>query len=258
MSALTDRFDAIAARFCAALARSGRPEGAARLVAVSKWHGAASVAELAKHWSAHPATGHPLFGESYMQEGRDKMPEVENLLGPNAPAMPHWHFIGHVQSRKAKEIAGRYAMIHSVDSLKLATAISRAWQDFADGVLLAPGEAAPAPQPVLVQVNVGQEDQKSGVAPDKLEELLTAMRELPGVQVEGLMCLPPFSDDPEATRPYFVMLRELRDKAASACGLKLAHLSMGMSTDFEAALEEGATLVRVGTDIFGPRVAAAK
>lgn len=261
MSALTERFEAIQARVSGAAARSGRGPESVRLVAVSKLHPAASVAELAEYWAAHrdaPGAARPLFGESYMQEAREKMPAVRELLAARRPegglaATPEWHFIGHVQSKKARDVAGRFALIHSVDSLKLAQALQKAWQTGAATEPVGLDEAAPGPQKILVQVNVGREEQKSGVAHEALEPLLLGIAAMPELSLEGLMCIPPLAEIGGGSRRYFVMLRDLRDSMETACGLALPELSMGMSDDFEAAIEEGATLVRIGTDIFGPR-----
>lgn len=251
MSALLERFDGICQRLEGAVKASGRAPGAVQLVAVSKNHGAAAVAELAAHWAKK---GKPVFGESYMQEARDKMPGAGALLERAAPGVrPEWHFIGHVQSKKAKDIVGRFALIHSLDSLKLAEAMQKAWQSRVAGAPVGLDETRPDPQDVLVQVNVGREAQKSGVAPEALEELLNAVAAMPELRLRGLMCLPPLQDIGEHSRPYFAMLRELKERMERLCGLALPHLSMGMSDDFAAAVEEGATLVRIGTDIFGAR-----
>jgi len=225
---------------------------------VSKGHGAEAVADLARHWDGR--AGRPLFGESYMQEARDKMPLVRELLDAASARelitiAPEWHFIGHVQSKKAKDIVGRFSLLHSVDSLKLAQALGKAWRDRVVGAPLGLDEAAPGPQPVLIQVNVGREAQKSGVDPDALEALALGIAAMPDLKLQGLMCIPPLADIGKDSRPYFVLLRKLRDKMESVCGLRLPELSMGMSDDFSAAIEEGATLVRIGTDIFGPRKA---
>lgn len=249
MSALTERFERLSARLAKATARSGRRPGAARLVAVSKTHGAEAVAELAAYWSGNG----PLFGESYMQEAREKMPAVAALLAAKGLAAPEWHFVGHVQSKKAKDLVGVFSLIHSLDSLKLAEAMQKAWQSRVRGAPVGLDQDAPGPQAVLVQVNVGREKQKSGVDPDDLEALLNAVAAMPELKLQGLMCLPPLQEIGEHSRPYFVMLRQLRDAMQARCGLVLPELSMGMSDDFEAAVEEGATLVRVGTDIFGSR-----
>ena len=257
MSALTDRLDAIRDRIERAALRSGRTAKDVQLVAVSKFHGAGPIAELAAHWAR---SGTPAFGESYMQEARDKMPEVDSLLsrmgtpgGERSGSRVRWHFVGHLQSRKAKDVVGGFDLIHSMDSIKLADALHKAWQSRVAGRPVGLDEPAPGPQAVLVQVNVGREPQKSGVDPDGLEALIEGIAGMPGLDLRGLMCLPPLAEIGEHSRPFFTMLRELRDRAQASCGVALPHLSMGMSDDFEAAVEEGATLVRIGTDIFGPR-----
>jgi pyridoxal phosphate enzyme (YggS family) len=252
MSALTDRFDSIRRRMEDAARRAGRTPGSLRLVAVSKLHEAAPVAELAAYWAgldAAPFTGPPAFGENYMQEAREKIPEVDDLLRPSRAPRPEWHFIGHVQSKTAKDVLGRFDLIHTLDSVKLAEALAKVQQSHIQTSL----DGVPAPQPVLIQVNVGREPQKSGVDPEGLEALINAVAPLPELSLQGLMCIPPLAEIGAASRPYFVMLRELRDQMEKRCGLALPQLSMGMSDDFEAAIEEGGTLIRIGTDIFGPR-----
>lgn len=251
MNALLERFDAIRERLGRAVARSGRQPGSVRLVAVSKLHGAGPVADLADYWAA---AGQPAFGENYMQEARDKMAETARLLaGRGSSARPEWHFVGHVQSKKAKDLAGRFALIHSVDSFKLASSLQKAWVTRVAGDPVGLHEPAPAPQAVLIQVNVGREAQKSGVDPDELDALARSVLGMPELALKGLMCLPPLAEIGRGSRPYFSMLRELRDSLQSRLGVMLPELSMGMSDDFEAAVEEGATLVRIGTDIFGTR-----
>lgn len=236
---LIERFTNVCERVKKAVAASGRSLDDVRLMAVSKIHPAADVAELTTYWQGirHDLFT-PLFGENYVQEALQKQDDVAKMLP--ADKLPEWHYIGTIQSRKAKEVAGRFALIHSVDSLRLATRINNAMGE--GGV-----------QPILVQVNVGREEQKSGVMPEDLNALLLEMKALPHIRVEGLMCLPPFFDDGEASRPFFVALRTLRDEAVAATGLALPHLSMGMSHDMEVAIAEGATIIRIGTDIFGPR-----
>jgi len=191
-----------------------------------------------------------------MQEAREKMPAVRALLRcasvPDQNA-PEWHFVGHVQSKKSRDIVGQFSLIHSVDSLKLAEALRKAWQSRVAAAPLGLDEAAPARQNILIQVNVGREEQKSGVLPEALEPLIEGVAAMPELKLQGLMCIPPLAEIGGASRPYFVLLRQLRDKMESACGLSLPELSMGMSDDFETAVEEGATLVRIGTDIFGSR-----
>ncbi|MDR2800854.1 MAG: YggS family pyridoxal phosphate-dependent enzyme [Desulfovibrio sp.] len=258
MSALTDRFDAVCERLEKALSRSGRDRENLELVAVSKTHGAASVAELCVHWQT-TGKGRALFGESYTGEAGEKIARVERLLTgtPAAASMPQtrppvWHFVGHVQSRKSREVIGQFELIHSLDSVRLAEALQKAWETKKSEALAKSAPPMP-PQNVLVQVNVGREAQKHGIAPEGLEDLLNAARALPGIRVRGLMCLPPLAGTGEDSRPYFIMLRTLRDKMEKLCALPLPHLSMGMSGDFETAAEEGATLLRIGTDIFGTR-----
>lgn len=254
MSSLTQRFDTICERMEKAVSRSARPAQNVQLVAISKFHSAPKVTELARYWAAHasPSADTPTFGENYMQEALEKMASVKELLGPEASTV-RWHFTGHLQSKKAKEAAGAFELIHSVDSLKLALALQKAWQNRVASAPRGLHDRPPTPQAVLVQVNVGREEQKSGVAPEALEELLSGIAAMPELSLQGLMCLPPLAEIGESSRPYFVMLRELRDKMRTRCSLALPHLSMGMSDDFESAIEEGATLVRIGTDIFGPR-----
>jgi pyridoxal phosphate enzyme (YggS family) len=247
LSTLTERFDTVCERLEKALVRSGRTRDSLELVAVSKTHPAASVAELAAYWS-RTGRGRTQFGENYVQEALEKMPQVATLLAARADeCLPAWHFIGHLQSRKSKDIIGCFSLIHSLDSLKTAQTLQKAWDNETD-------ETQKKPQDVLIQVNIGHEAQKSGVEPEELEDLLNKTQALPGVRVRGLMCLPPLAEIGEQSRPYFIMLAALRTKMEKLCGLDLPCLSMGMSGDFECAVEEGATLVRIGTDIFGTRV----
>lgn len=207
---------AVKARIAQACARAGRDPGSVRLIAVSKTKPLPMLKEAV-------AAGQTIFGENYAQELREK-----------ADALPgvEWHFIGALQTNKAKLVVGRVALIHTCDRLALAQELSKR------------ARAAGLTQRVLLEVNVGREPQKAGALPDQAPELLREVRALPGLACEGLMCIPPAEGDP---RPRFRALREL------ATGLGLAQLSMGMSADYEAAIEEGATLVRVGTAIFGER-----
>jgi len=207
----------------------GRNPEEVKLVAVSKVKPAEQVEE-AFH------AGQKLFGESYVQEFRDKEPLV------TAPVQ--WHFIGGLQSNKVKYLRGKVAMIHSVDRLSLAEEIDHQWGKI-DGSVA-----------ILLQVNVGDEASKSGCAPEDLESLVRAVAQLSNLKICGLMCLPPHSDDPEQVRPFFKQLRDLSEQIdkLQLPGVTMSDLSMGMSGDFEVAVEEGATLVRVGTAIFGARI----
>lgn len=245
--ALHERFESVCARLHKATAYSGRDADNITLIAISKTHPAAVLAELAAYWSAKGKEARPVFGENYIQEAAHKQIETASLLlkklGRDAPA-PEWHFTGHVQSRKAREVTGRFSLIHTLDSEKLALHIQKCVMD----------NNLP-PQETLIQINIGEEPQKSGVLPAEAEKLLLAMANIPEVRVRGLMCLPPNFDDAETSRPYFAKLRNLRDSLQKNCGIPLPHLSMGMSHDCEVAIEEGATMVRIGTDIFGARPA---
>ena len=241
-AALRERFDAVISRLAGAAKVSGRDMADIRLVAISKTHPAPVLAELVRIWGA----GTPTFGENYVQEAVEKQKDVASLLVGSADGsfnpLPEWHFTGHVQSRKAKDIVGRFALIHTLDSEKLAVQIQK--------TVLAEKCSA---QAVLIQINIGEEPQKAGVSPEHAERFIDSVRDISQVNIEGLMCLPPFHDDGEASRPFFSRMRELRDALRAATGLALPHLSMGMSHDCEVAVSEGATMVRIGTDIFGAR-----
>ncbi len=200
--------------------RAGVPPGVT-LVAVSKAQPAAAVRE------AH-AAGQRHFGENYVQEWRGKAEALSDL-----PDLL-WHFVGSLQTNKVKHLVGRVALVHTVDRLELAREISR--RSAQEGAVTR----------VLVEVNVAGEAGKAGCAPAEAPALVEAVRALPGLDLRGLMCIPPAEGDP---RPHFRTLRALRDR------LGLSDLSMGMSGDYPAAIEEGATIVRVGTAIFGERPA---
>jgi pyridoxal phosphate enzyme (YggS family) len=225
----------VRARIERAASRAGRDPGCVRLVAVTK-----SVDE--DRIRAAIDAGVMILGESRLQEAA---PKVERISRPEGLA---WHFIGRLQRRKVKAVIGRFEMIHSVDDLALASEIDHR------------AEAAGIQQPVLIEVNLGGEASKAGFAPDALIDAIPSLDALPHLAVKGLMTIPPAAPDPETARPYFRRLRELaeRIRRASATRLRrveMVELSMGMSQDFEIAVEEGATFVRVGTAIFGGRVA---
>ncbi|MGB4598552.1 MAG: YggS family pyridoxal phosphate-dependent enzyme [Trichlorobacter sp.] len=228
MSAIAGQLAAVNQRIRGAAERAGRDPDMVRLVAVSKTRPAEDVMAAA-------AAGQLLFGENYVQE------LVAKADGVRSPVQ--WHFIGHLQSNKVRQLAGIVSMIHSVDRLSLAEEINRQW-----GRLESCCD-------ILVQVNVAQETTKSGTTADEALALVRRVAQLPHLRVRGLMTMPPFFDAPETARPYFRQLRLLADgiRAAAIPGVEMAELSMGMSGDFEVAIAEGATLVRVGTAIFGER-----
>jgi len=226
---IAERLQQIHTRINAAAAKAGRNPADVRLVAVSKTRPAVDV-------SAAFLAGQHIFGENYVQELNVKVTQVTEPV--------EWHFIGHLQSNKVKQIAGKVALIHSVDRFSLAEEISRQW-----------GKLEKVCD-VLVQVNIAGEATKSGTTEEGALHLVTAIAGLPNLMVRGLMAMPPFFDDPEAARPYFRELKRLAGLIAAEgiSGVEMKELSMGMSGDFEAAIQEGATLVRVGTAIFGERV----
>jgi pyridoxal phosphate enzyme (YggS family) len=215
-------------RIKAAATKAGRNPAEVRLVAVSKTRPASDIIE-AFH------AGQLIFGENYVQEFTAKAEQVREPL--------EWHFIGHLQSNKVKYIAGMVTLIHSVDRLSLAEEISRQWGKLEKSCDL------------LVQVNISGEATKSGTTEEGALQLVRAISSLPNLRVRGLMTMPPFFDDPEAARPYFAELKRLSllIDAEKIPGVDMGELSMGMSGDFEAAIQEGATLVRVGSAIFGER-----
>ncbi|MSQ33329.1 MAG: YggS family pyridoxal phosphate-dependent enzyme [Dehalococcoidia bacterium] len=219
---IAERVASIQGRIAAACARAARDPRGVTLVAVSKTFPPAAIAEAYRAGLRH-------FGENRVQEAQEKAPQV-SALG----ATPVWHLIGHLQTNKARAAAGLFAIIHSVDSVRNAEALSR----YAQGTL-----------PVFLEVNVAGEANKSGVAPEDARSLWKAVQGLAHIPVLGLMTVAPLAADPEAVRPVFRRLRELRDD------LGLAGLSMGMTDDFEVAIEEGATHVRIGRAIFGARPA---
>ncbi len=216
----------VRARVAAAAARSGRDPAAVTIIAVGKTFPAEMVA-------AAVAAGIADVGENRVQEAAAKRPAVETLLGGRDH--PRWHLIGHLQTNKVRTALQFFDILHSVDSLRLAEAISR---------------AATVPIDVLIEVNVAGEPTKFGFGPEMVPDAAARIGRLPNLRLRGLMTVAPAADDPEEVRPVFRRLRELRD------AIGLADLSMGMTHDFEVAVEEGATMVRVGRAIFGERAAA--
>jgi pyridoxal phosphate enzyme (YggS family) len=226
MSDIAGNLHHVQSQIAEAAKKSGRSVDDVELVAISKTH------EAEKVRAAFDA-GQQLFGESRVQEARAKIP----LL----PSAAHWHFVGRLQRNKVRHALPLFELFHSVDSLELARDMNR----IADEEGLRPR--------VLLEVNVAGEGSKIGFAPATLRGQMETILELPRLTIEGLMTIPPLAPEAEASRKYFVALRELRDQFATEFDLELPQLSMGMSGDFLVAIEEGATLVRVGTAIFGRR-----
>ena len=213
-----------------AAARAGRDANDVKLVAVTKGVEPGRIVEAVR-------AGQLTFGENYAQEFRLKKEIIDRTVVENV----EWHFIGRLQRNKVKYLIGEAALIHSLDSLTVAREIEK--RAAGAGIRVR----------VLIEVDTGGEETKGGVKAEELKGLLDGLREFPSIEVCGLMTMPPYFDEPERARPYFRALREMRDKLRAAYP-GLIELSMGMSGDFEAAVEEGATLVRVGSAIFGPRL----
>ena len=225
---IAENIERIRARMEAAAKRAGRDLEKVRLVAVSK------TVDLERIRQAIEA-GVDSLGENYVQEAQKKIEALEQRVS--------WHFIGHLQSNKAKMAARFFDWVHSVDSLKLAEDLSRA-RSLQNRIL-----------PVLLQVNLGKEETKFGAQEEEVFRLLERMGSLPGISVKGLMTMPLFFETPEDSRPYYRALRILADNVSRRriTGVLMEELSMGMSNDFEVAIEEGSTLIRVGTAVFGLR-----
>jgi pyridoxal phosphate enzyme (YggS family) len=223
-----DALQAVQAGLCAAEAKAGRPAGSVRLVAVTK---TVSPDRIREAWAA----GARVFGESYLQESVGKVDKL--------PPEAEWHFIGHLQSNKAKLALDYFRLIHSLDRASLADALEKAAR--VRGMTVN----------VLLQVNVGDEASKFGATPEGAVALARRYAEWPSLRIRGLMAIPPYREDPEEVRPHFRAIRELGDRirALGLSGVEMGELSMGMSHDYAVAVEEGATLVRVGTAIFGER-----
>ncbi len=213
-------------RIRAACARAGRSADSVLLLAVAKTHPAEAVQAAAN-------CGLTLFGENKVQEAKAKIPACPGRL--------RWHLVGHLQTNKVRDAVELFEMIQSVDSLRLAEEINKRAEQVAKRM------------PVLLEVNLAGEASKFGYAPERLLAELKDLNALPRLEVHGLMTVPPWSPVAENVRPYFRRLRELQQQCEDALGAPLLHLSMGMTGDFEIAIEEGATIVRVGTAIFGER-----
>jgi PLP dependent protein len=221
---IAERLGVVRERIALACARAHREVASVRLILASKTQPPAAIA------TAY-AAGAREFGENYVQEAIAKRSALTDLHGAR------WHMIGHLQTNKARDAVAHFDLIHTLDDLRLANAIARA-------------HPAP-PVPVLIEVNLGAEPSKHGVSPDSAGALLDSVRG--SVDVRGLMTIPP-PEDSDGARRWFARLRELRDRLALASGLALEDLSMGMTGDYEAAIEEGATIVRVGRAVFGERL----
>jgi PLP dependent protein len=220
-----ERLEIVQARIAAAAHRVGRVPASIRIVLASKTQPSEAI-------RAAYRAGARDFGENYVQEAIAKRADLADLSDIR------WHLIGHLQTNKAKTAASAFALIHSVDSVRLAAALSR---------------AQPSPRVhALIEVNLGAEKSKSGVAPEGVLAILEAAHEK--IEIDGLMTIPPPAADAEAARPWFARLREIRDRLAAQSGYALSELSMGMTDDFEVAIEEGATIVRIGRAVFGERI----
>lgn len=221
-----DRLARVEERIERACAQAGRSRDDVTLLAVSKGHGPDRIREAAE-------AGVLYLGESKVQEARAKIPD--------APSQLHWHLIGHLQTNKVKYAVHLFEAVHSVDSLKLLEALNQG------------AEAAGRTLQVYLEVNVSGELSKFGLTPEAVPPVLEAASHFFSVDIVGLMTIPPFTEDPEGARPHFQRLVSLRDQWRAAYGVPLDELSMGMSHDLEVAIDEGATWVRVGTDLFGAR-----
>jgi pyridoxal phosphate enzyme (YggS family) len=226
MTPVQRRVQSIRYRIAAACVRAHRDPASVQLVAVSK----TTPVELIRDAIA---AGQTLFGENRVQEALAKIEAI------GSPA--RWHLVGHLQKNKVRQAVGAFDLIHSVDGTELAAELDRR------------AAAREIVQPVLVQANLAGESTKRGADENRLLPLVDAVAALPHLELRGLMIIPPPADDPALSRPWFRRLRELRDLAAERVGRSLPELSMGMTDDFEVAIEEGATLVRVGRAIFGDR-----
>ncbi len=226
---IADRWEAVKARVEAACDRADRPASDVTIIAVSKTHPVTAVIEAA-------AAGATDFGENYAQELANKIADAALVPGL---ASIRWHYIGRLQRNKAKLVAGHVALVHAVETVDLAEELAK--------------RAAGTLQPILLSVNLAGETTKGGVTAAEAPALARALVAIPGIRLDGLMTLPPPSDEAEASRPAFEALRALRDQLAAELDRPLPVLSMGMSSDFEVAIACGATHVRIGTAIFGSR-----
>jgi pyridoxal phosphate enzyme (YggS family) len=223
---LAENIDSIQQRIRAACERAGRPPESVTLLAVSKGQPPDLVSEAGRLGLTH-------FGENKIQEARAKIPLSSGKL--------RWHFIGHLQTNKCRDAVDLFEMIHSVDSLHVAQEISKR------------ADQAGKTMPILLEVNLAGEASKFGYRPEALTAELLQMNALPRLEIHGLMTVPPWTSNAENVRPVFRQLRELKERCEQILGAPMPQLSMGMTGDFEVAIEEGATIVRIGTALFGPR-----
>ena len=228
---LEENFRKVRERVEAACARASRNPASVTIVAVSKSQPPEAV-------RAAVELGQLIFGENRVQEAKAKI--------PLSPERARWHMIGHLQSNKARDAVALFGMVQSVDSLHLAQELEK-WAEKQAKTL-----------PILLEVNIAGESSKFGYNPENVLRELPQLNDLRHMEVHGLMTIAPHTTDSEKVRPVFRKLRELKSKCEQVLGAPLQHLSMGMSGDFEAAIEEGATIVRIGTALFGPRAAARK
>ena len=226
---IADNLNRILEKIRSASIRAGRDPGEVRIVAAAKGQGREKILEAIK-------AGIRIIGHNYLQEAMQEVSFEDN-------ADVETHMIGHLQRNKVGKAVELFQVVETVDDVRLASALDRR------------AGALGSVMRVMIQVNLAQEPQKSGIAEHAVEQLVCSIRELHAVRLIGLMTMPPFFDDPERARPYFARLRELRDKLISSGTLtsEMSELSMGMTGDFEAAVLEGATMVRIGTALFGPR-----
>ena len=226
MISIAENLERVREQITQAAAKAGRAVNEIELVAITKTHPAEKVRQAVE-------AGHSVFGESRVQEARAKIPELPSNL--------RWHFVGHLQKNKIRHALPLFELFHGVDSLALAQEMNR--------IAAEDGER---PR-LLLEVNVAGEGSKFGFKAETLRAEIGSLLALPRLLIEGLMCIPPLAEEAEVSRKFFVQLRELRDSLEKEFDVTFPHLSMGMTQDFSIAVEEGATLVRVGTAIFGER-----
>ena len=226
MVSIAENLERVREQITQAAAKAGRAVNEIELVAITKTHPAKKVREAVE-------AGHTVFGESRIQEARAKIPELPSNL--------RWHFVGHLQKNKIRHALPLFELFHGVDSLALAQEMNRIASEDGERPRL------------LLEVNVAGEGSKFGFNAETLRAEIGSLLALPRLSIEGLMCIPPLTEEAEASRKFFVQLRELRNSLEKEFDVKFPHLSMGMTQDFSIAVEEGATLVRVGTAIFGER-----